>query len=69
MIAWASFFVASLCWLVVLASAALCPFLVATVIVELRELREVVGRIDDRPACRCRGAHPLFREREGIEND
>ena len=69
MIAWISFLVASLCWLVVLASAALCPFLIATVIVELRELREVVGRIDERPACRCRPAHPLFREREGIEND
>lgn len=69
MIAWLSFIAASVCWLVVLSSAAICPFLIATVIVELRELREVVGRLEDRPSCRCRSVHPLFREREGLQND
>lgn len=69
MIAWLSFLIASACWLIVLASAALCPFLIATVIVELRELREFVGMMEERRACQCRLPHRLFREREGFQND
>lgn len=58
------------CWLVVVLSAALCPLLTATVIVELRALRQVVDKLEARPACRClRHAHPLFRDVEGVEND
>lgn len=65
MIAWAWFLLSSAVWLVVVASAALCPFLVATVIVELRELREIV---DKQKPCDCRRSPiplPLPRHRFG----
>jgi hypothetical protein len=54
--------------LLVLASAALCPFLTATVIVELRNLRQVVDQLEARPPCRCQRLS-IFREMEGVEND
>lgn len=65
MIAWAWFLLSSVVWLVVVASAALCPFLVATVIVELRELRQIVEK---QKQCECRRSPlplPLPRHRFG----
>ena len=56
------------CWLVVVLSAALCPLLTATVIVELRNLRQVVDQLEARPTCRCQRLS-IFREMEGVEND
>jgi hypothetical protein len=47
----AAFLLGSLAVLLVIGSAALMPFMVAAVIVELRELRE---QVEKRPACDCR---------------
>lgn len=62
---WLWFVLSAAVWLVVVASAALCPFLVATVIVELRELRQIV---ESKRACDCRRPPlplPLPRHRFG----